>query len=97
SDNKQSDVKRSSEETDAVTRQPWGKVDGQEVFLYTLTNKNGLEVKITNWGATITELCVPDKDGKLDDITLGWDSLEGYLKGDGKNPNPAYFGGIIGR
>jgi len=84
-------------ENDTVTRQPWGKVDGQEVFLYTLTNKNGLQAKITNWGATITELRVPDKDGKLDDITLGWNSLDGYLKGDGKNTNPAYFGGIIGR
>jgi len=86
-----------TQEIDTVTRRPWGKVDDQEVFLYTLKNKNGLEVKISNWGATITEVRVPDRDGKLADITLGWDSLDGYLKGDGKNPNPAYFGGIIGR
>jgi aldose 1-epimerase len=97
SSTQKTDAEDAAKETDTVTQQPWGKVDGQEVFLYTLKNKNGLEVKISNWGATITELRVPDKTGKLDDITLGWDSLDGYLKGDGKNPNPAYFGGIIGR
>ena len=80
-----------------MSREAWGKADGQDVFLYTLTNKNGLEAKITNWGATVTELRVPDKDGKLDDIVLGFKTLDGYLKGDGKKTNPAYFGGIIGR
>ncbi|MCE9555778.1 MAG: galactose mutarotase [Planctomycetes bacterium] len=86
-----------TKEKSGVTRETWGKADGQEVFLYTLTNKHGLEAKITNWGATVTELRVPDKDGKPDDIVLGFKTLDGYLKGDGKSSNPAYFGGIIGR
>jgi aldose 1-epimerase len=75
----------------ATTVAPFGKVEDTPVQLYTLTNKNGLVAKITNYGAILTELHVPDRDGRLADIVLGFESLEGYLKG-----NP-YFGAIVGR
>ncbi|MCE9544429.1 MAG: galactose mutarotase [Planctomycetia bacterium] len=85
------------EEIPGVSRENWGSVEGKEVYLYTLKNRHGLTVKITNWGATVTEVDVPDKDGKLDDVVLGFKTLDGYVKGDGKQSNPAYFGAIIGR
>lgn len=65
--------------------------DGQRVSLYTLTNTQGAIARITNYGAIVTELWMPDKNGTLGDIVLGFDSLEGYL---GDSP---YFGCIVGR
>lgn len=69
----------------------FGKIDDTPVQLYTLTNKNGLVAKITNYGAIVTELHVRDRNGALADIVLGFDSFEGYLKGH------PYFGAIVGR
>jgi len=65
--------------------------DGQAVDLYTLTNKNGMEVSITNYGGTVVSLKAPDNQGKMDDIVLGYDKIADYEAG--KN----YFGAIIGR
>jgi aldose 1-epimerase len=65
--------------------------DGRAVDLYTLTNANGLAVKITNYGATVTELWVPDRDGTLGDIVLGFDNIKDYEE------NRSYFGCIVGR
>ncbi|HMI66521.1 MAG TPA: aldose epimerase family protein [Cyclobacteriaceae bacterium] len=59
--------------------------------VYTLANKNGLTMRVTNWGGRIMSLMVPDKKGILGDIVLGYDSSEQYLNG-----NP-YFGALIGR
>ena len=59
--------------------------------LHTLTNRNGLIAKITNYGATVTALHVPDRAGRLADVVLGFDSLDGYLA------NGPYFGVIVGR
>ena len=67
-------------------------VDGKQVELYTLKNKNGLEMSVTNWGGRIVSLMVPDRSGKLEDIVLGYDSLGGYL-----NSSEQYFGASIGR
>jgi len=75
----------------AIAVTPFGKIDDTPVQLYTLTNKNGLVAKITNYGAIVTELHVPDRDGKLADIVLGFDSLDGYVNGR------SYFGAIVGR
>ena len=69
----------------------WGIVDGEEVYLFTLKNKNGIVAKITNYGALLTELHVPDRDGKIDDIVLGFDNLQDYLSGH------PYFGATVGR
>jgi len=75
-----------------VTKEGFGKTsDGQTVDIYTLTNRRGAEVKIINYGGIITSLKVPDRKGKRDDIVLGFDNLDAYLKGG------PYFGAIIGR
>jgi aldose 1-epimerase len=65
--------------------------DGTPVELYTLTNTNGMEVKITNYGGTVTSIVVPDKDGNMENVVLGFDSLDKYLAGT------PFFGAIIGR
>ena len=65
--------------------------DGEAVDIYTLTNPQGMEVRAITFGGIITSIRVPDRDGKLDDVVLGFDSLEGYLK------NPPFLGAIIGR
>ena len=57
-----------------ITVAPFGKVDDTPVQLYTLTNKNGLVAKITNYGAIVTELHVPDRNGTLADIVLGFET-----------------------
>jgi len=75
-------------------KQSFGKTsDGTEVFLYTLHNAKGMEVKITNYGGTIAQIKVPDRNGKFDDVVLGFDNLDGYTQ----KANTAYFGATIGR
>lgn len=75
-----------------IEKQPYGQLpDGQKVDLYTLTNTHGMTARITNYGAIVTELWVPDRDGRLDDVVLGYDKLEDYLK------DTPYFGAIVGR
>jgi len=76
----------------SITKASFGKLpDGQEITLYTVTNKNGVEMKVMNYGAIITSLKTPDKNGVLEDIVLGYDSLAGYLK---ESP---FFGAVVGR
>lgn len=75
----------------AITAAPFGKQGDTPVQLYTLTNKNGLVAKITNYGAILTELHVPDRAGTLADVVLGFENLDGYTKG------APYFGAIVGR
>jgi len=67
-------------------------VQGKQVDLYTLTNKNKVTVAITNFGGRLVSLLVPDKNGKLTDIILGHDDLKGY-----QQKEETYFGAIIGR
>lgn len=74
-----------------IYKSAWGVVDGKEVFLYTLTNKNGHQINIINYGATITSWVTPDKHGRKSNIVLGFDSIDGYLA------QPPYFGATIGR
>jgi aldose 1-epimerase len=69
----------------------WGEADGKKVQLFTLTNKNGVQVFISNYGGTITKWLVPGKDGRQANIVLGFDDLSGYLD------KPPYFGATIGR
>lgn len=71
---------------------PFGQTsDGQSVELYTLVNANGLIARVMTYGAILTELHVPDRNGKLADIVLGFDQLDRYLV-----PHP-YFGATVGR
>ena len=65
--------------------------DGQEISLFTLTNSSGMEVKITPYGGRITSILVPDKNGQMGDVVLGYDDLAGYLA------DQSNFGAIIGR
>ena len=74
-----------------VTVDTFGTSPDGEASLYTLTNANGMEVDITNYGAIITGIRVPDRDGNMADVAHGFPSLEGYL---GEDP---YFGATIGR
>lgn len=63
----------------------------EEVFMYTIKNNSNMEVDIINYGGIIVSIRVPDKNGKIDDVVLGYDTLEAYENGD------KYFGAIIGR
>jgi aldose 1-epimerase len=65
--------------------------DGQSATLFTVTNANGIEMRVTNYGGIITHLFVPDRAGNLDDVALGYDHLDGYLEAS------PYFGSIVGR
>ena len=58
-----------------IKKADFGTVDGKPVYLYTLTNAKGDEVKITNYGGTVTSWTAPDKNGKRTSIVLGFDSL----------------------
>lgn len=66
-------------------------VDGQKTMLVTLTNENGMEACITNYGARLVSLMVPNWNGRLEDVVLGYDNIEDYQK-QGQN-----FGAIVGR
>lgn len=81
-----------SSATPAVTVAPFGKMpDGRAVSLYTLVNASGMKADITNYGGIIVRLYAPDRHGQLDDVVLGFDSLDRYLKAT------TYFGALIGR
>ena len=74
-----------------IMKEPFGKADQKEVFLFTLTNSNGVKVKITNYGGIITSVLIPDKNGRMGDVVLGYDSLSQYIA------NNPYFGAMVGR
>src|SRR5260370_22545095 len=63
-----------------IYMQPFGKTpDGHEVSLYTLRNQSGMEVKITNYGSTVTSVIVKDRHGKFGAVVLGFDNLHSYV------------------
>lgn len=68
-----------------------GVIDGKQVDIYTLSNNNGIEIKITNYGGKVVSLKVPDKKNIFDDIVLGYETFGEYISGN------TYFGAIIGR
>ena len=70
----------------------FGQADGQDVLQYTLKNANGMEVKILNYGGTITDIITADKQGQMGNVVLSYDSLSGYRQ----NGQP-YFGALVGR
>jgi aldose 1-epimerase len=73
-------------------KQLFGKTaNGTEIYLYALTNKNGMEADIINFGGTLVSLKVPDRNGKLADVVLGYDTLAEYASGGN------YFGATVGR
>jgi aldose 1-epimerase len=75
-----------------ISQSPFGQLeDGRTVFVYTLTNDLGIQVKVSDFGGIITELHVPDREGNFADVVLGYDQLAGYVQD--KN----YIGALIGR
>jgi aldose 1-epimerase len=74
----------------------FGSFQNQNIDLYTLKNSNGMSVKITNYGATITAISVPNSKGEVENIACGFDKLDGYFSNEYVDNSP-YFGGTIGR
>lgn len=69
-----------------------GKKDGIDIVQFILTNKNGMAVKVISYGATVTNIMVPDRNNEMGDVVLGFDSLTGYME-----PANSFFGVIAGR
>lgn len=76
---------------DKVKKELSGTFKGKEVYLYTLTNKAGNVIKLTSFGARITWIEVPDRTGTKENVTFGFDTFDGMIKGD------PYFGAVVGR
>jgi aldose 1-epimerase len=95
--NESSDSKEASDSsttkvsTAGIQQSDWGETDGKKVFLYTLTNKKGVQVKITNYGGTVTSFVTPTKSGASTSIVVGFEDLSAYL------PRLPYFGATVGR
>jgi aldose 1-epimerase len=86
-------VAGADEKKAGITMKPYGKMpkDGPTVDEYTMTNKNGMTMKVITLGGIVTEIHVPDKNGKMADVCLGCSNLEEYLEGH------PFFGSIVGR
>ena len=75
----------------AVVKSVFGKnAEGQEISLYTLTNEKGMKAVLTNLGAILVKLIVPDKDGNEGDVVLGFDTVAEYYV------NTEFFGSVVG-
>lgn len=76
----------------SISKHLFGKTpDGKSVDLYTLSNRHGMTAQITNYGGVVTSLKVPDREGKMDDVVLGFDTLDEYIK------SSPLFGALVGR
>lgn len=73
-----------------MQKQLFGKINDRDVFLFTLENKNGVKVTLSSFGALIVKIEVPDKNGSIADVALGYDTLEKY------KINGSFFGAVIG-
>jgi len=79
-------------QTMSVSKESFGQTpEGRQVDLYTLARAGGMKARIINYGAILVSLEVPDRNGKLADVTLGYDRLDDYLKRGG------LFGAVVGR
>ncbi len=74
-----------------ISKSAFGETTDGSADLYTLKNKNGVEISITNYGGIVVSILAPDKNGKFGDIVLGFDNVEDYVK------DTPYFGAIVGR
>ncbi|WP_370980806.1 aldose epimerase family protein [Agaribacterium sp. ZY112] len=74
-----------------IATEKWGEIDGQDVNLYTLQNKNGMQLQLSNYGALIVKALVPDRNGEFADVALGYPTLEDYQR------ERAGMGAVIGR
>jgi aldose 1-epimerase len=75
-----------------ITEKEFGTLSsGEKIYSYTLVNSNGMSAEIINYGASVVKLKVPDRNGKIEDVILGYDNLNGYVEGN------SFLGGIVGR
>ncbi|MAD15926.1 MAG: galactose-1-epimerase [Alteromonadaceae bacterium] len=74
-----------------VTQEVWGQYEGDEIKRFTLSNQYGMRVSVTNWGAYVTSIVVPDKQGAFEDVVLGYDSADEYVQ------DCCYNGATVGR
>ena len=75
-----------------ITKTSFGTTkNGEKATLYTMENSKGMKVSVTDYGATIVHIIVPDRDGKMADVSLGYDDVKGY------DENGTYYGAFIGR
>lgn len=75
----------------SITLNEFGEFEGKPVTLYTMTNEQGMVAKITDYGGVVVSLLVPDRDGKLEDVVLGFEDLSAYEADEG------WYGAITGR
>jgi aldose 1-epimerase len=83
--------KQEVKEEYTMKKEVFGELNGKQVDLITLTNSEGNSIKLTNYGATLVWLDVPDKEGNRENIAFGYETLDGYVNGD------PYFGSVVGR
>ena len=76
----------------SISEKPFGIFDNRPVTQYTLTNNNGMQVSVINYGATLTRIITPDKNNIKGNVIFGFESLDGYLQNANK-----YIGSIVGR
>lgn len=74
-----------------IERKDFGFFNGYKVFLFTLTNKNGMKAELTNYSGAVVSLFVPDRNGIMEDVVLGYDDLDGYIGGTSSQ------GALVGR
>ena len=75
-----------------ITKKPFGKDEtGRDITLFTLTNQTGASVSVTDFGAHLVSICVPDREGEFGEVNLGFDEVTPYLKSHGS------IGATIGR
>ncbi len=82
---------QSKKTKEMVRKDVFGTHNGKEVYLFTLTNKPGNVIRLTNYGAKINWIEVPDRNGNKDNVTFGYDTFDETLKGD------MSFGSVVGR
>jgi aldose 1-epimerase len=91
------EIKRNSQIKTDFVKDLFGLMpDGAAIYSYELSNKNGMKLKVIPYGATITELKMPLKNGEIVDVVLGFDTLESYLQSF-ELPSPPYMGATVGR
>lgn len=79
-----------------ISKAPFGMIDAQPISLYTLTNDNGVVIKVMSYGAAVTSIVTPDRHGNRSDIACGFDTLDGYFS-EAYKANSPYFGCTVGR
>ena len=77
-----------------INKTLFGSFQNQNIDLYTLKNSNGMSVKITNYGATVTEISVPNSKGEVENVACGFDTLNGYFSKEYVDNSP-YFGALF--